>query len=278
MQYEPETLRRLQAVLLEMLKDIDAACRKGGIEYFLDAGTCLGALRHGGFIPWDDDIDLGMSRANYQRFIEIAPDLLEGRGYVVAHPGSDERVAGMFAKVWKKGTVFSTRETVEAGLPQGIFVDVFPYDDVHADEGVARRQLRACRAWQNVSYLHHAKTITVPHRGVLGKAERMACSLAHGVARAVFSPKRIASSFERVAALGSSAPSGSCANMAYPQFGRFPSEVLWPTRLWRFEDADFPVPADPERYLEIAYGPSWRELPPESKRRNHAPLALDFGA
>ena len=137
MQYEPEVLRRLQLVLLDMLKDIDSVCRENGIEYFLDAGTCLGAIRHDGFIPWDDDVDLGMRRADYERFLEIAPAAL-GEGYVVAHPKSDKRVAGMFAKVWRKGTVFSTRETVEAGLPQGIFVDIFPYDGVHADEGRAR--------------------------------------------------------------------------------------------------------------------------------------------
>lgn len=276
MQYEPEVLRRLQLVLLDMLKDIDAVCRENGIEYFLDAGTCLGAIRHGGFIPWDDDVDLGMRRADYERFLEIAPAAL-GEGYVVAHPRSDKRVAGMFAKVWKKGTVFSTRETIEAGLPQGIFIDVFPYDGVHADERAARKQLRACRMWQNVSYLYHSKAITVPHRGFLGKVERAACSVAHGAVRAALSPERIAASFEKAAASGGPESGDMCADMAYTQFGRFPVETLFPTRLHRFEDAELPVPGDPERYLEIAYGPDWRELPPKERRRNHAPLVLDFG-
>ena len=69
MQYEPSILDKLQRELLEILSDIDAVCRKHGITYWLDSGTALGARRHGGFIPWDDDIDLGMLREDHERFL-----------------------------------------------------------------------------------------------------------------------------------------------------------------------------------------------------------------
>ena len=69
MQYEQDELRRLQLVELDILRDIDKVCREHGIRYFLDSGTLLGAVRHGGFIPWDDDVDLGMPRHDYERFL-----------------------------------------------------------------------------------------------------------------------------------------------------------------------------------------------------------------
>lgn len=76
MQYEQNTLRRLQIAELGILEAIDRVCRENGITYFLDSGTVLGARRHGGFIPWDDDIDLGMPRDDFERFLEVAPEAL----------------------------------------------------------------------------------------------------------------------------------------------------------------------------------------------------------
>ena len=64
MQYDDRDLRKLQLLELRILKEIDRVCRELGITYFLDSGSVLGALRHGGFVPWDDDIDLGMPRAD----------------------------------------------------------------------------------------------------------------------------------------------------------------------------------------------------------------------
>ena len=81
MKYRPDVLKALQEAELEILCTIDALCREEGIAYFLDGGTALGAVRHNGFIPWDDDIDIGMLRPEYDRFIERArialPDAYE---------------------------------------------------------------------------------------------------------------------------------------------------------------------------------------------------------
>lgn len=276
MRYSPETLRRLQLVLLEIVKDIDRVCRKNDISYFLDSGSCLGAVRHGGFIPWDDDMDLGMLRSDYDRFLEIAPREL-GNKYVVAHPGVDDRLAGQFAKVWKQGTEFATKETIEAGIPQGIFVDVFPYDELSANADEAKRQLADCRMWQSLSYLYHAKTIVVPHKGMIGAMERLGCRLAHGVVHAFCNPMAVRSKFEQAARHGSGSQSGLFANMTYTQMGCFPKEMLTPPVQMSFEGVELPVPADSVGYLEQVYGKTWNELPPEDQRRNHAPEKLSFG-
>lgn len=98
MQYQKETLRELQLLELEILLAIDAVCKEYAIAYFLDSGTALGAKRHDGFIPWDDDIDIGMPREDYDKFLQIAPAAL-GDGFTVANPQDDSRLAGLFTKV-----------------------------------------------------------------------------------------------------------------------------------------------------------------------------------
>ncbi len=278
MQYDNRTLRRLQLAQLAILEDIDAVCSEHGIAYFLDSGSVLGAVRHGGFIPWDDDVDIAMLRPDYDRFLALAAEGAMGDGYVVCSPESDDRWSGMFAKVWKKGTKFYTEETIECGIPQGIFVDIFPYDVVCSDEGAARKQMRDCRIWQSVSYLYHAETLIVPHTGFIGAIERGLCRVAHRVVRAAFDPQRIRASFERAArAAAGRADAALYADMAYTQVGACERSILVPPRPLEFEGRIFPGPADPVAYLRYMYGETWNELPPEDRRRNHAPVELDFG-
>ncbi len=274
--YDDEVLRRLQLVELSILEDIDRICRECGITYFLDSGTLLGAVRHGGFIPWDDDIDIGMMRSDYDRFLSVAAEALGDR-YVVSSCELRKDHAAMFAKVWLRDTIFSTNETVEAGVPQGIFVDVFPYDAVCADPASASRQAKRCRMWQSVSYLYHAKTVIVPHGGILGRCERVGCCAAHAFARRLFTHDDIRLKFDKWALMGADDESSRAMAFAYPIAEGFPHEVLIPPKYVSFEGRMFPGPADAERYLEIMFG-DWRKLPPVEKRKNHAPLELDFGS
>lgn len=278
MQYESDVLRRLQLIELEILIEIDRVCREHEICYFLDSGSVLGAVRHGGFIPWDDDIDIGMTRENYDRFLQVANEGAFDDCYVVCDPSTDDRLAGMFAKVWRADTKFYTDETIESGISQGIFVDVFPYDVVCGDEAAARKQMRYCRIWQSLSYLYHAKTIVVPHRGIVGSVEKALCRVAHGVISNLFSVEKIRKSFEGHAQAARNEDSNNeYANMSYTMCGSFPKEIILPPSPLVFEGVEFPGPADPIAYLEIMYGKAWVNLPPVEHRRNHAPVDLDFG-
>ena len=279
MQYQQETLRRLQLVELEVLLAIDAVCKEYGITYFLAAGTALGAKRHGGFIPWDDDIDIGMLRKDYDRFLEVAPAAL-GDSFTVADPESDDRLAGLFVKVWKNRTKFFTDETLDAGIDQGVFVDIFPYDRVASDASVRKAQLRSCLKWQHLSYLYHSKAINVPHKGGVGAVEKGACCIAHALLKTLLSPAKIRDKF-LASALSAQKDDSSrdLACMNYnPQQRIFAEEVLVPPKALEFEGHEFPAPADIERYLCTLYGDAWSQLPPEEQRRNHAPKVLDLGS
>ena len=113
-------------VQLEIAKEIKRVCDENEIQYFLAFGTLLGAVRHKGFIPWDDDLDLGMIRSEYEKFLEIAPQKLKPE-FVLQTWYSDPEYPLPFAKVRKRGTRYL--ENKSTSLKQnGFFVDVFPYD------------------------------------------------------------------------------------------------------------------------------------------------------
>ena len=126
-----EQLKKLQQELLSMLVDVKSVCDKYQIEYMLGYGTLIGAVRHQGFIPWDDDIDLMMLRSEFERFKEIFCREFPGK-YEVVEPLSDPHYVSKMVKIYKKGTVFIEIPTASVGGPDMIFIDLFIVDNVLA--------------------------------------------------------------------------------------------------------------------------------------------------
>lgn len=271
---QSESLRRLQAEELDVLLAIRDFCEEHGIEWFLMSGTALGAARHGGFIPWDDDIDIGMLRDQYDRFVELAATGLP-EGYSLHTCENTPGFAGFFAKVYRDGTLFQTPETVAAGCEQGIFVDVFPIDRAADAEGDLRSQLRRAMVWQRASYLWHSDVITVPHRGALGAAERLACRLAHHVVRLALTPDRIRERFERLVRRDAAGETERCVCLSWPYVGAFDVALLVPPSRASFEGHEMPAPGRLEDYLEFWYG-DWRTLPAPENRHTHLPERVVF--
>ena len=123
------TLRQAQLVMLRLLRITDAICKKYGLNYWLCSGTLLGAVRHGGFIPWDDDIDVAMSREDYERFIEIAKNelpasvvmQLRGQAAYLRYNHNPCKLRD------RNSRIVETGET-EANPEKGLFIDIFPFD------------------------------------------------------------------------------------------------------------------------------------------------------
>lgn len=131
------TVRDVQFVLLSMLKDIDALCRKYDISYWLTGGSALGAVRHKGFIPWDDDADIGMMREDYERFVHVVDEL--GETYIAQNYELDERFnVAVPMKVRKKDTYceeFNVLLKNKCKECDGLFIDIFVVDYVSEHKG-----------------------------------------------------------------------------------------------------------------------------------------------
>lgn len=125
-----ESLRQLQMIELELLLEVDRICKKCGIHYNIIAGTMLGAVRHGGFIPWDDDADVAFLRPEYERFrAACRTELDTGRFYFQDHTVTSGYRWG-YGKLRRKDTIFLREHQEHMPYEQGVFIDIFPLDAV----------------------------------------------------------------------------------------------------------------------------------------------------
>ena len=160
----PEMMKRAWAAQIEVLEVIDGICRKNAIQYFADWGTLLGAVRHKGFIPWDDDIDICLKREEYNRLIQILPDELP-YGFVIAGMYADSERLQQAAYVPQLRVIadetqwnFNSYMQRFHGFPyQRVGIDIFPLDDMPEDEEVAQMQrlmvrqgILILREWDNL--------------------------------------------------------------------------------------------------------------------------------
>ena len=125
----PEQFRRMQLTELELLVEFDRVCRSNGIRYVIIDGTLLGAVRHKGFIPWDDDIDIAMLREDYERFKKHIHELDSAICYFQDHDTDPEYRWG-YGKLRRTGTKYLRVGQEHLKCQTGIFADVFPMDDV----------------------------------------------------------------------------------------------------------------------------------------------------
>ena len=271
--YPKGVLARLQAEELEILCTVAEMCERLGITYFIDGGTCLGAVRHGGFIPWDDDIDIGIPHRDYLRFLELAPTELP-EGFELVTYEKEPAQTAFWAKVVKSGTRFIDGAAAEAGHEQRIFADIFDYRPLDSDPARRERQRRRANFWQKVSYLSR---ITDPRKldgSQYSLPLRIVFKCANLFIRTFFSKAFIKKRFE--AAWEGDDAGELWINASYSLDKPCARETLFPTRAIEFAGKNFQGPNNTHQYLQDVYG-DYMTLPPEDKRHTHVPQILDFG-
>lgn len=140
-----ESLSELQGILTRLLFRIDEACKAWGIRYSLAGGTLLGAARHKGFIPWDDDVDIAMPRKDYERFLEMAGKEGDRYHFGVVSPKTDPAYPSLYSKAFDPDTLCVESNLKSKGVRYGCFVDVFPIDGLgkakDAGRHIAKKRL-----------------------------------------------------------------------------------------------------------------------------------------
>jgi lipopolysaccharide cholinephosphotransferase len=134
-------LRKLQLIELIILKKFVEICEEFDLQYFLIGGTALGAVRHSGFIPWDDDIDVGMPRTDYEKFLKVAQEKLNPE-YFLQSIDTDKNYVYSFIKIRKNNTVLKQKNFENIAIHQGISIDVFPLDGCGNNYKKARKHYK----------------------------------------------------------------------------------------------------------------------------------------
>ncbi len=278
---DDKTLHQLQAILLTILDDIITFCDEEGINYVLSGGSALGAVRHEGFIPWDDDIDIDMPRADYDRFIATFPQRFANK-YTVQAPELTPDVGTVISRVRLRNTVMRMHD--DCNLEDcGIFIDIFPIENVfnnpvarhvHGFACLSMGLLYSCRRFlrDRKFYLAFAGENKRFKRVVQAKALL-------GLVGAPISVKRWSKLVVDVYTL---CHDNNSTLVAVPAGRRhyygemFPREVFAESRDATFEGRTVKVPKHVETYLEDCYG-DWQRIPEPEEREHHAYLELDMG-
>jgi lipopolysaccharide cholinephosphotransferase len=119
----------LHRVLLDMLRDVISVCKEYNFCYMLVYGSALGAVRHGGFIPWDDDLDIGILRKDYIPFLEKFREVLPDK-YKIEYPERNIKSSSIFAKIYLKGTRYVEIFSLSCPFQKGVFLDIFPIENM----------------------------------------------------------------------------------------------------------------------------------------------------
>lgn len=253
----------MQIIELDILKFIDSVCKKNGLRYFLCGGTLLGAVRHKGFIPWDNDIDISMPRKDYDKFVDICNKEAENMKlpYEILKLRNDVRYCCPFAKVTDKRTILiDGKEQKFKGDPMGVFVDIFPIDGMETNTSQDIDNVLKIRdkcIWLGLSFAHF---------GNLSIKETVKL-LYYKIFYAFRNKEKCLNQMENVLRKNEfdSSP------FIITTFGlRGEKEVVEQQKfaesiLFQFEDGMFPAPKGYDIYLTQMYG-DYMQLPPLEQR------------
>ena len=275
MKYNSDILRQLHVELHDILGEVCRVCDKASIPYFIQGGTAIGAHFFDDIVPWDDDVDLGMTRENYERFLREAPALL-GQEYTLQEFTTEPNTPFYFAKVRKRHSRFVESEWVGLDIAEGIYVDIFPYDLIPDDQRLERKQRMSVGFWVNCFMAKSVwlwKWFKRPNNGVVLPKSFVSC-LAILCVTTLMSKEQIYARLKRELTRynGTEAKRYNIVRMPLDMISRVAIEN---PELRQFGERKLWAPSDLETYLRNHYGNIQKWLP-EEKQLNHAPEILEF--
>lgn len=278
--YNEEELQKLREAEMMILRDFMKVCEDNGLRYFAFAGTGIGAIRHQGFIPWDDDIDVALPRKDFEKMLLLMEETY-GDKYYIMNAERDSNYPLMTTRICIRGTKFVEMPFKNVKCELGIFLDVYPYDNLHDDKFLYNMQVWTSWFWSKILILRLLPDPVI-HTvdGFKASLVKGICKLAHGVLAGLhISPRWIYNRSKKASVKYNHIRTRRLGfpGDTDPNWNTMEKEKVFPVSYWQFEDVQLAFPGDMKAMLHNFYGDTYMELPPVEKRKTHFPYILDFG-
>jgi lipopolysaccharide cholinephosphotransferase len=278
-EYDKETLQKVQQIELMILRDSLKICQKYNVKFFLIGGSAIGAIRHQGFIPWDDDIDVAMMRKDYDEFIKRINEEMPDK-YIAMNTGTDKNYPLMTTRLMLKGTKFVEEPLKDIHCFLGIFLDMYVLDNLPDNPEELNKISRKSFILSKLQILRSIAFPVLPYKGAKAKLTHVITGIAHGVLTVFgISKEKLYKKAIRIAApyknLDNSKKVGFLFD-TYPDYEIYDRTDIFPLRIVKFNGLDVYMPCNVEKSLTDQYG-DYMQMPPVEKRKNHFPYELDFG-
>lgn len=265
MKLEKDYKRKLQLRILDIVKDVDKICRENDIDYYILYSSALGAIRHQGFIPWDDDFDIGMTFDNYVKFLEICEKKLDKNKYYVQTPEKEKNYYLSFSKIRDIRTTLIEEGNENIDIVRSVYIDVFPLVGIPNNK-IKERILKINRAFMlsanmNVINNKFLRCIFDIILKIFGRRKILK-----------YTTKRCFKYNTNDCEYWCSIADGD----GYIQ-NKIKREIYGKPKYVKFEDIMLPVPENTDKYLKNIYG-DYMKIPSEEqiKFREHTPYYLNF--
>lgn len=255
-----DELKQIQAIQQEMIHEVARICRKCGIHFNMVGGTMLGAIRHKGYIPWDDDADIGFLRTEYEKFREACKTELNHEKYYMQDLRDTEGYRWGYGKLRRKGTEFIRLNQEFMPYEQGISIDLMPFDNVPDGWLSKRIHFFRCFLYRKLFWSE------VGSRAEENLWKRTAYKIIRRVPM-----KMIIRSYQRFIDVGQGKKTRLVRILTFPTPKRvYGYERKWYTHLSKYQFGNMMLPGaqDYDGYLRVKYG-NYMELPSAEKRKTH---------
>ncbi len=263
-----EILKKLQKYQIEILDEVVRICQKHKIQYFIIGGNLIGAIRHKGFIPWDDDLDIAMMREDYDKFLEVATQEIDKR-MLVDYAENNEYYYLPFAKIRLRDSIYEEPEQKNYQGPKGIWIDIFPMDNANQEDSLFIRWQTFLK--ESIHFINAIKANVTSEKNSIMKK----------IIRFIFKPistQKLVRLQQKIMKWENRKEAKYCISFG-ARYGMrkqaMLKSVFLPATQVEYEGKMYDAPGDYEFYLKRIYG-DYMTLPPENKRVTHNPRRIKF--
>ncbi|OOM79970.1 LicD family protein [Clostridium sp. BL-8] len=258
----PEDLRQMQLIQLEMLLEVERICKKCNIKYCIIAGTLLGAVRHKGYIPWDDDADVAMLRGEYEKFCKACETELDTTRFYFQNHLNTPGYRWGYGKIRRVGTEFIRKGQEHMPYKSGVFIDIFPLDNVPNNVYIRKIHNFACTVIRKMLW-----------SAVGAKCDKNMLMRCIYMLISIVPRNLIFSLYNKLMIVSNKKNTEMVRILTFPtpDNGYYGYYKRWYMELQNieFEGYYFPGPKDYDGYLTFKFG-NYKELPPIEQRQGHS--------